>query len=50
MLLACCHTNLTDQDLDLFKCMVEDFATEPLAKHYGCLADLLDRMSWSEGQ
>jgi pentatricopeptide repeat protein len=44
MLSACSHAGLPSQGLDLFKCMIDDFAIEPLAEHYSCLVDLLGRM------
>lgn len=52
-LLECCQLVvmpvLANQGLDLFKCMIEDFAIEPLTEHHSCLVDLLGRMSWLEG-
>ena len=44
MLSACSHAGLANQGLDIFKCMIEDFAIEPLAEHYSCLVDLLGRV------
>jgi len=44
MLSACSHVGLVTEGLDIFKCMIEDFAIEPLAEHYSCLVDLFGRV------